>query len=58
MTAPYENPKLRPVMQEFLEIEGRQRLYQCWDKVFVHTDDTKAAFIAIQDCMNAAPRLC
>ncbi len=55
MTGPYENPKLRPAMQEFLEIDGRQRLYQCWDRVFVHTDDTKAAFVGIQDCMNAAP---
>lgn len=55
MSGPYENQKLRPVMQEFLDIEGRQRLYACWDRVFVQTDDTRAAFLALQDCMNAAP---
>jgi len=55
MSGPYDNPKLRLSMQEFLEIEGRQRLYACWDRVFVHTEDTKAAFVALQDCMNAAP---
>lgn len=51
----FENPRLRPVMREFLEIEGRDRLYRCWDRVFVQTDDTKAAFVALEDCMKAAP---
>lgn len=54
MSGPYENTRLRPAMQEFLEIEGRERLYQCWDRMFVHTPDTKDAFAVLQDCMNAA----
>lgn len=55
MTGPYENPTLRPEMQEFLNIEGRARLYDCWDRVWIPTPSTKEAFLALQDCMNAAP---
>lgn len=55
MTAPATNPKLRPEMQEFLEIEGRARLYSCWNRIWVPTPSTREAFIALQDCMNAAP---
>jgi hypothetical protein len=53
--APFSNSKLRPEMQEFLEIDGRERLYACWDRIWVATPSTKEAFLALQDCMNAAP---
>lgn len=55
MTGYYENKTLRPEMQEFLDIEGRERLYRCWDRVWIPTPSTKDAFLALQDCMNAAP---
>ena len=55
MNNTYDNPKLRPEMQEFLDIEGRGRLGECWDRVWVPTPSTKEAFIELQDCMNAAP---
>lgn len=55
MNGAYENPTLRPEMQEFLDIEGRDRLYQCWNRVWIPTPSTKEAFLALQDCMNAAP---
>lgn len=55
MSAIYDNPTLRPEMQEFLDIEGRDRLYQCWDRVWIPTPSSKEAFLALQDCMNAAP---
>lgn len=55
MSGDYNNPALRPEMQEFLDIDGRERLYQCWDRVWIPTKSTKDAFLALQDCMNAAP---
>lgn len=55
MSGYYENTALRPEMQEFLDIEGRDRLYSCWDRVWIPTPSTKEAFIALRDCMNAAP---
>ena len=55
MTQKYENPTLRAEMQEFLEIEGRDRLYECWNRVWIPTPSTKEAFVELQDCMNAAP---
>lgn len=55
MNGSYDNPTLRPEMQEFLDIEGRERLYRCWDRVWIPTPSTKEAFIALQDCMNSAP---
>ena len=55
MSDTYDNPTLRPEMQEFLDIEGRGRLGQCWNRVWVPTPSTKDAFVALQDCMNAAP---
>lgn len=55
MTQKYDNPTLRPEMQEFLEIEGRNRLYECWNRVWIPTPSTKEAFVELQDCMNAAP---
>lgn len=55
MSVTSDNRILRPEMQEFLEIEGRERLYSCWDRVYIPTPSTKEAFLALQDCMNAAP---
>ncbi len=55
MTETYENTLLRPEMQQFLRIEGRDRLYRCWDRVWIPTPSTKDAFVALQDCMNSAP---
>lgn len=55
MSCTYENPTLRPEMLEFLEIEGRDRLYRCWDRVWIPTPSSKETFQAMQDCMNAAP---
>lgn len=49
------NPLLRPEMREFLAIEGRERLYACWDRVWIPTPATDEVFLALQDCMNAAP---
>ncbi|NJC33145.1 hypothetical protein GGR88_000619 [Sphingomonas jejuensis] len=54
MSDTYDNPTLRPEMQEFLDIEGRGRLGECWNRVWVPTPSTKEAFIELQDCMNAA----
>jgi hypothetical protein len=53
--APFSNAKLRPEMQQFLEIEGRKRLYDCWDRIWIATPSTTEAFFALQDCMMAAP---
>lgn len=53
--APFSNPKLRPEMQEFLEIDGRARLYASWERIWIATPSTREAFLALQDCMNAAP---
>ncbi len=55
MTSTHDNPTLRPEMQEFLDIEGRERLYACWNRVWIPTPSTKDAFLAMQDCMNAGP---
>lgn len=55
MSDHYDNPTLRPEMQEFLDVDGRERLYRCWDRVWIPTPSTKEAFLAMQDCMNAAP---
>lgn len=52
---PYANRKLRPEMQEFLDIDGRERLYACWDRIWIPTPSSAEAFLALQDCMNAAP---
>lgn len=52
---PYANGKLRPEMQEFLDIDGRERLYACWDRIWIPTPSSDDAFLALQDCMNAAP---
>lgn len=51
----YQNDRLRPEMQPYLAIDGHERLYKCWDRVFVHTPSTKEAFRALQDCLNAGP---
>ncbi|MCW2364832.1 hypothetical protein M2341_000279 [Sphingobium sp. B7D2B] len=50
-----ENTSLRPELQEFLGIEGRDRLYSCWDRVWVPTPSTKSTFLELKDCMRAAP---
>ena len=55
MSAHITNEKLRPEMQEFLEIDGRERLYACWDRIWIPTPSTREAFVALQDCMNSAP---
>lgn len=55
MTDLLANPKLRPELQTFLAIEGRERLYACWDRIWVPTPSTKEAFLALQDCMASAP---
>lgn len=55
MTDVLANPKLRPELQTFLAIEGRERLYACWDRIWVPTPSTKEAFLALQDCMASAP---
>ncbi len=52
---PFANEKLRPEMQEFLSINGRERLYACWDRIWIPTPSADEAFLALQDCMNAAP---
>ena len=55
MSGMCDNPTLRPEMQEFLEIEGRDRLYQCWNRIWIPTPSTKEAFLALQDCAYSAP---
>lgn len=55
MSSMYDNPALRPEMQEFLDIEGRDRLYQSWNRIWIPTPSTKETFLALQDCMKAAP---
>lgn len=55
MTATIDNTILRPDLQAYLDIEGRERLYQCWDRVWVPTTSSKEVFAALQDCMNSAP---
>ena len=54
MTGNYENPKLRPEMQKYLFIEGRERLYKCWDKIWVPTPSTVNVEQELLDCMMAA----
>lgn len=49
------NDRLRPEMQEFLTIDGRERLYACWNRIWIATPSTKEAFLALQDCLNAPP---
>src|SRR5215475_1118869 len=51
----YTNGKLRDEMREFLDIGGRDRLYACWDRIWIPTPSSEDAFLALQDCMNAAP---
>ncbi|MEO7692219.1 MAG: TniB family NTP-binding protein [Sphingomonas sp.] len=51
----YTNHKLRPEMKEFLDIDGRDRLYACWDRIWIPTPSSEEAFLALQDCMKAAP---
>jgi hypothetical protein len=55
MTSVPENSRLDPSFQKYLEVEGRQRIDMCWDKIFIRTKDAAAAFNEMQDCMNAAP---
>lgn len=47
--------RLRPEIRPYLEIEGRQRLYDCWHRIFVHTPSSREAFRALEDCLNAGP---
>lgn len=55
MTEAYDNLTLRPEMRDFLAIDGRERLYKCWDRIWIPTPSTRDAFQALKDCMNAAP---
>lgn len=46
---------LREPMRAYVGIEGRERLYACWDRIWVPTPSTRQAFVALRDCMDAAP---
>ena len=52
---PITNDILRAEMREYLPIDGRQRLYRCWNRIWVPTPSSKEAFLALQDCLGAAP---
>lgn len=45
---------VRPEMREFLTIEGRERLKECWEKVLVPTPALREAFAAMTDCLTAS----
>jgi len=48
-----EKSHVRPEMRDFLDIDGRQRLYKSWDKIWIPTSKAKEAFRLMTDCMNA-----
>ena len=49
MNGPWMNPTLRPEIQEYLAIDVRERLYACWDRIWIPTPSTKEAFLALQE---------
>ena len=53
MTAEPDYTHVHENIRPFLEIEGRRRLHDCWDRIWVPTPSTKEAFIALSDCLNA-----
>ncbi len=53
MTDMNQNKRLRANLREFLAIDGRDRISKCWAQVYAPTPQTKAAFQAFTDCMEA-----
>jgi hypothetical protein len=41
-------------MRKFADIPGRKRIGNCWNQIWVPTPSTRAAFIELNDCLNAA----
>lgn len=52
-TDTFAGEHLRPEMRPFLNLEGRARLYDCWERIWVPTPWTKTVFTALHDCVNA-----
>ncbi len=43
---------VRPAMREFLAIDGPERLWACWERIWISTPSTRQAFAALETCMN------
>lgn len=46
---------VRPEMRQFLAVEGRERLKQCWESIFIQTPYSKEAFKALKARAEAPP---
>lgn len=50
----YDGEHLRSEMRKYLHIEGRRRLDDSWEEIWIPTASTREAFKELEDCMKAA----